>query len=216
MGNEIEIIFRPLSGTWPEDGRAQYESCRFRAAYSSTLSELKYELHRLGAKRVIIELNLQERDIRLDGLPRAGSKPSTPRVGISFEHPELGALQYPCDTYERWHDNLRAIAKTLEAQRAMDRYGATRRNQQYTGWQQLPPGAGVMQAAMTVEQAAAFINRALGHPTIDRDLVLAVESARLAYRTAATKLHPDRGGDTEQFNQLQEAKRVLFAHHGMD
>jgi hypothetical protein len=214
--NEVNIIFRPLSGVWPDDGRTHYESCRFRAKYSATLGELKYELCRLGVDMAVIELDLTERDIRLDGLPRANATPESPRVRISFEHPDLGALQYPCDTYSHWQDNLRAIAKTLEAQRAMDRYGATRRNQQYAGWQQLPPGGAAMQTAMTVEQAAAFINDAAGRPTVNKDLIGIADNARLAYRSAAAKLHPDRGGDASKFNLLQEAKRVLFAHHGID
>ena len=34
------------------------------------------------------------------------------------------------------------------------------------------------------------------------------------YRQAAAKLHPDRSGNVIDWNRLQEAKRVLDAHHG--
>lgn len=40
------------------------------------------------------------------------------------------------------------------------------------------------------------------------------ELAREAYRQAAYAAHPDRGGSTEDFQLVQEAKRVLEAHFG--
>ena len=212
--SNVEITFRPLDGGWVSDGKETYDNCRFRASYSKTISDLKHELSRLGVRECVIELDLQESDIRLDGLPRATARPDQPPVRLSFHHPDIGPLQYPCDTYDNWKDNVRAIAKTLEAQRAQERYGATRRHQQYAGWQQLPPGgSAVVQTAMTVEQAASFLNRAAGSPTSDRDLMTVAANAQLAYRRAAANLHPDRGGDAQQFTQLQEANRVLDQHH---
>ena len=41
------------------------------------------------------------------------------------------------------------------------------------------------------------------------------EEWRKAYRTAAGKLHPDRGGDQNQWHLLQAAKTLLDAHHGI-
>lgn len=39
--------------------------------------------------------------------------------------------------------------------------------------------------------------------------------AKLAYRDAAKRLHPDMpSGSTRDFQLLQEAKAVLEAHHG--
>lgn len=212
--SSVEIIFRPLNGLWPSDGKTEYENCRFRAAYSRTISELKYELGRLGAGRAVIELDLTEGDIRRDNMPRANARPELPRVRVSFDHPSLGSLQYPCDTYANWQDNLRGIVKTLEAQRAQERYGATRQHQQYAGWQQLPPGSGEsMQAAMTVEQAAKFVCDHDAYSDTTDDVLNSAETFRDCYRSAAAKLHPDICGQDDQFKTLQEAKRVLDSYH---
>ncbi len=207
----VSFTFRPLSGVWPDDGRRSYKSCRFRAGYSVTIGELDTELGRISVYGAVIELDLDERDIRMDGLPRAHAKPASPKVRLSFNHPEIGPLQYPCDTYSHWHDNLRAILKTLEAQRDMDRHGATRHHQQYQGWKQLP---GTIQVAMTVEGAAKFIADTKGVVHEAKHILTDQDGYRKAYRRSATIHHPDSGGSHEQFLKLQEATRILDQHHG--
>ena len=64
-------------------------------------------------------------------------------------------MSYPCDKYSNWQANLRAIALSLEALRAEDRYGVTRRAEQYKGWAKLlPPNA---EFASDIE-AAGFLS----------------------------------------------------------
>lgn len=66
---------------------------------------------------------------------------------------------------------------------------------------------------MTVEQAAQWLYSE-SHGVIAAALIVGVADAyKTAYRSAAAKLHPDRGGDPAKWNQLQEAKRVLDQHH---
>lgn len=205
----VTFTFRPLDlSTWVSDGKTQYENCRFRAPWSNTLRLLDDELRRICVTKAIIEMELSESQIRLDGLPRGDATPRGPRVRLSFTLPGVGPVQYPCDTYDRWHDNMRAIAMTLRAQRAMDRYGATRHQQQYRGWAQLPRS---IEVAFTVESAAGFIGEMVARPAalIVRDAAVFRES----YRAAAMRAHPDRGGSEILFRRLQDAKRVLDQHH---
>ena len=209
----VKITFRPLDGSWISDGKDTYEWCRFRVPYGKTIADLKHEMGRIGVNECIIELDLAEDDIRLDGLPRANARPNLPCVRIIFDHPDIGPLQYPCDTYSDWHDNVRAIVKTMEAQRAMERYGATRRQQQYTGWRALPPGGATMQQVMTSEEAARYIGGISGVPSQDIHSDPAI--FKDAYRLAAAISHPDRTGDNAEFVKLQEARRVLIKHFGL-
>ena len=102
---------------------------------------LKHELERLQASNVVIEMDLTEVDIRRDGLPRNNARPTTPRVCLSMDSP-YGPLRYPCDTFLSWQDNVRGIALALEALRKVDRYGVTKRGEQYTGWKALPASRG--------------------------------------------------------------------------
>src|SRR5690606_5164123 len=97
-----------------------------------------------------------EDDIRLDGLPRANARPGHQGVVLAFDS-KYGPLKYATDTFDRWQDNLRAIALGLESLRRVDRYGITKRGEQYTGWRQLPAG-GESEPPMGAAAARAFID----------------------------------------------------------
>src|SRR5205807_9216809 len=105
------------------------------------LEQLQHDLHLLDAvEPVVLEAGYLPHEIRMDGLPRRGARPSDPAVIVSFDS-RVGPLRYGCDTFSTHDDNLRAIALALEALRAVDRYGVTKRGEQYQGWSALPPSA---------------------------------------------------------------------------
>jgi hypothetical protein len=189
---------------------------RFSARYSQTLALLERELEQLGATNVVLQVALEGKHIRQDGKPRAGApQPTHPGVILSFNTPQ-GALSFPCDTYDRWEDNIRAIALTLEHLRAIDRYGVTKHGEQYTGWKALPPAPASPSNGMTPDEAAAYIARHAGgecgkpyySPT---DLLNSRTICDVAYHRAARNLHPDTGGSHEDFVRLQHAAEVLKA-----
>lgn len=195
--------------SWPGTPTRNRTKAKFNTPWGKTLALLKRELSHLTAKNILIQIDMAEDQIRLDGYPRAAAVARGPGVILTFDS-RFGALSYPCDTFTAWEDNLRAIALALEALRTVDRYGVTKRGEQYTGWKKL--GSGI-QPAMTVVQAADYVGAAVGWRanaiTADREIF------RNAYRAAAARLHPDAGGSTDEFQRLQEAKRVLDTHHGL-
>ncbi len=211
------VTFRPIQ-QWPgrrtpwAERRTTYQ---FKAGWSSTQELLERELRLLDARTVVLQLDLPERKIRRDGLPYAHARPGHPGVILSFES-RHGPLSFANDTYHDWEINLRTIALTLEALRAVDRYGATKGGQQYTGWQAISPPAPAAEP-MTVEQAARFVaeQATAGGLAFNIDEVLG-GFLQDAYRAAARRLHPDAGGSHEAFTRLQEAKRVLDQHGGGD
>lgn len=204
----LEFSFRPLS-SWPGERtpRAARKKAPFSAGYGRTLDDLERELKHLGGRDIIIEAETTFEHIRNDGRLRSSAVLAGPGIVLSFDS-RFGPLRYACDTFADWRDNLRAIALTLERQRAIDRYGATRRGEQYVGWSALPPGGSSMRPAMTVEEAARFID-----PLAFAGIVRDPEQYRAAYRSCAKRMHPDAGGSAEEFTRLQEAKRVLDKHH---
>lgn len=212
----LNATFRPIH-RWPGPETRDRRPSRFRASWKNTIDLLHRELRMLGARHVVLQMDLTERQLRLDGYPRAGARPDTPRVILSFETSDGVALSFPCDTWTDWQDNLRAIALTLEHLRAVERYGVTRRQEQYAGWRALPAG-GSTSATFTSEAAAEFVARAAsnGGAAISPQQILADhEHCRAAYRQAAKRLHPDGGaGSHELFQRLQVARAVLEAHHG--
>jgi hypothetical protein len=212
----IDARFRILT-TWPREMTKGRKNATFRASYPQTLSLLEDELRALRAKEINIQVALRPEDIRLDGWPRANARtPSHPGVIVSFES-RFGPLSYACDTYTTWEDNLRAIAKTLENLRAVERYGATKHGEQYRGYAQIeapkPEPEGDFSNA---EQAARWLSVQCGHMFATQHVAILASSDLLkeAYREAAKRLHPDKmGGSEVEFKRLQEAKRLLDAHH---
>jgi hypothetical protein len=216
--NPVAVEFRPVTA-WPGPPTPERErrSANFKLGWQDTIGDLKRELYYLEADQIVVELETDERAIRRDGLPRDDIRTNGPGVIVSFQTP-IGPLRYPCDTYTRWQDNLRAIALALEALRAVDRYGVTKRGEQYTGWKALPASTG---PTMTTDAAAKFVAHHAGYAGEAASLQNAVDgildSPRFfarAYRLAAMRLHPDQGGSHEDFHTLQTAKQVLDKHHG--
>lgn len=197
---------RPL-GTWVEPVTDPRPASPFRADWSSTVELLDRETAALGAGAVVLQLDVGEADIKLDGMLRANARPAFPGVRVSFDS-SYGPLMYATDRYMDWRANVRAVALSLSALRAVDRYGVTRRGEQYRGWQAL--GAGPRPVVpLTAETAAQLLSaEAGGHPTPEH--VLADRKARAgAYRRAIRDHHPDRGGDPATFRRLTEARDLL-------
>jgi hypothetical protein len=171
--------FRPLSGIG-HFRRINMERPRsqFSASWSDTVSLLARELRLLRATRVVLELDMAEADFRLDGLPRAHAQARTPGVVLSMQTPH-GPLRYAVDTYRSWEENVRAIAKALEALRAVDRYGVTKRGEQYAGWKALEAGG------PSAERGRALVERHGG------------------LKAALFATHPDHGGSADDFADVQ-------------
>jgi len=181
-----------------------------RVLLSDSLDLLAREARALKCKDLVIEADFREGDIRLDGWPYANAKPRSPRVVVSMLQSRYGPLRYPCDTFDRFEDNVRAVGLALEALRRVDRYGVTRRGEQYAGWKALPPAGST---TMTAEAAAACLARFAATVTpaaLLRDYGLVAAAVREAVKAT----HPDTGGTEEDFRAVQTARAVLRAHHG--
>lgn len=204
---------------WP--GRATPPGARKRDRFgrnqrgvdwTATQKQLERELTLLGAKNILLQMHVTQRDCRNDGWIRADARPSGPGVIITFDSARLKRpFSYPCDTYDDWQANVRAIALSLEALRAVDRHGVTQRGEQYEGFARLPPAGGTDLKMSPREAATVLVNaEALDG---DVDMVLEHEDAfRLTYRAAAKRTHPDAGGVTHEFQRVEMAKRVLEEH----
>lgn len=217
----MKFQFEPLR-QWPKDTPrtepGKRKSSPFRAGYSQTLELLERELRMLRARSAALQVDISENMIRQDGLPyaRARTGANDPGVVLSFETDD-GHFMYPCDTYTRWEDNLRAIALTLEKLRAVDRYGVAQRGEQYAGWKAIPQD---VDERVTPEEAARVIVRTAGVDFPD-DIEPRVEAVlhdpstfRRWYREAARRAHPDvQGGTAAHFQRVQRARDVLEAHH---
>lgn len=183
-----DITFRPID-RWPGTLTGQRRRAPFRTPWGTTIKLLERELTFLQARRVVFQIAIREGDLRIDGKPRAQAKAEHPGVIIAFDS-KYGPLKYAVDAFKSWDDNVRAIALAMEALRKVDRYGVTKRGEQYTGWRELP------QSTSTFFHDPEEAERFLAHHG--------------GYREAARRFHPDNSetGDSEMMTKLNAAKEM--------
>lgn len=201
----VDFRVRPLDG-WPRAETEDRQWSRFDTTWSLTVDLLAREISKLGGDSAVMQADITEHDRRKDGWIRATARPG-PRVALTFDS-DRGPLTFYADRFRDWQDNVRAIAKGLEALRMVDRYGITDSAEQYRGFGALPAGSGptsrdaarlvIVSAAGVIGPGAAEIAEAAS----DLDL-------RAFYRTAVKATHPDTGGDRDDFEAVQMAAQLL-------
>jgi hypothetical protein len=153
------------------------------------------ELQRFGVRDgdAIISTNLQ---LRLDGLPRSDQRaPTDPGVAVYWQRRNDKTTKcMATDRYDRVADNLAAIAATLEAMRAIERHGGAQiLDRAFMGFEALPaPG----------QTTARGWREVFGFGPVETVTSIRLEGA---YRTARSDTHPDKGGSTDAFNEVQRA-----------
>src|SRR3954464_15309435 len=107
---------------WPRTPAAKRQPSRFSpGALSKEAQETIWELARLGARQAVISTNVE---LRQDGLPYSNRrKPDDPGVAVYFMY-EKRQQCIPCDRWSTVEENLRAIWKSIEALRSLERWGA--------------------------------------------------------------------------------------------
>jgi hypothetical protein len=177
------VTFRPLER--PLRGPTRYSP--FKAGWTSTVELLAKELRAHGARNAVLEVDFREQDLRLDGLPRADRSARSPGIVLSFKATSVSGspdLRYEVSTFSDWRANVRAVALGLEALRAVDRHGVTKRGEQYAGWKALPSGS------------------MDGDADRGRALIAEHGGVNAALRAA----HPDHGGNDRDFRDVQAAR----------
>lgn len=193
---------------WPGELTRNRKPSTFSAGLSSTLQLLDREVFHLVDTRA--QQDSAELLIaipagamwRLDGRPRANAVAEHPGVIFSIDS-RHGHLSYPCDTFTKWQDNLRAIALALEALRKVDRYGVTKRGEQYRGFLAIEATAaprGFADANEALRFLASFF------PDVARG---EQASAKVLLRGAQRRAHPDHGGDDAKFQRVSLAEAKL-------
>ncbi len=208
LQNALGLTLRPID-VWPgvKPRRQSFNPSPYSAPLKDTLSVLKLELRELRAKNVVLQIDLRESDFRLDGLPRAGALAKHPGIVLAFDSKQ-GPLRLYFDGFGKYEHNLRAIAIHLADLRHASLYGVGADGQQYAGWKALPPPE--PDGFASVSAAASFIARSAGvSHAMQAELAADPETLAYYYRLAAKQLHPDQGGDHENFVRLQQAKSIL-------
>lgn len=173
---------------WPE-GWPRTKSRRpaaFKVSLEKAVEELEWEVERLGARYPVLSTNVPRRmdgSISLRGIPDNGD----PGVAVYFER--KGRQQvFACDKWQTVKDNIRAIHRTIEALRGIDRWGASEMMERaFSAFEALPPPHSPWETL--------GIPPGSGRDAIER-----------AFRAKAMKAHPDQGGSTAAMAELNRAR----------
>jgi hypothetical protein len=157
------------------------------------------ELKRTGVPdhKVIISTNVQ---LRLDGLPYSNQRePSDPGAAVYFTLKDQKKV-LACDKYRTVGENLYAIGKTIEATRAIERWGSVTTEQAFAGYVALQ------------EKTERSCWEVLGLDPQVPQLAREPEGIIIeAYRRRARETHPDNAnGSSEAFSEVCRAKDMAL------
>jgi len=110
---------------WPEGWkRTNYrEESRFKTGFGAARNLLFAELGRMNASKIVLSTNIP---LRNDGLPRANMRPDGGDSGVAVYFQRKGKpMVFACDKFRKSEDNIYAIAKTIDAMRGIERWGAS-------------------------------------------------------------------------------------------
>ncbi len=189
----IEIPKESYPLVWPTgQPRTRYRaSSAFRPrGFGQIRDEMLNELRLLGGSGVIVSSNLRT---RLDGLPLAAqSEPADPGIAVYFLRKKK-AYVIACDSFDRAWKNLRAIGGTVEALRAIERYGASSMLEQaFSGFAAL--------AAHVAEPSGWDVLGVRPEATLDE-----IEAA---HEKLVQRHHPDVGGNHDEMARINRARDV--------
>lgn len=184
---------------WPRTPAHKRQRSRFQPnGLADEAMSIRWELERLGARYPVVSTNIA---LRRDGLPYSNQKrPDDPGVAVYFEL-EGRAQCIPCDRWKTVEENARAIWKSIEALRGLERWGAKSFvDAAFRGFEALPaPGS-----ANTPHWTAVLgVSRNASRSDIEA-----------AYRRKAREVHPDAGGSTEAMAALNAARTEALQHAG--
>ena len=173
---------------------SKFEPTSFAVARDNLLAELK----RLGARNVVLSTNTE---LRQDGLPYSGRRqPDDCGVAVYFTDRKQRQMALACDRWKKIEDNLRAITKTIEALRGIERWGSGEMlDAAFTGFAALPPSpqSKPWHEVLGVMPKASFVE------------------VNDAYRRESLRHHPDRGGSTEAMTKVNAAYEQFKKERGM-
>jgi hypothetical protein len=168
------------------------------------------ERFRVARGTIVISTNVE---LRRDGLPRSDRRaPTDPGVAVYWLLD--GASQcIAVDIYDSVEDNLAAVAATIDAMRAIERHGGAQiLKRAWQGFTALPSSTTTVR---TTEQAIAHLATIVGYKLGTLVPLKDVEECLALVRLARNRTHPDKGGSTVAFQDVQECARILSDHHGV-
>lgn len=196
---------------WPRTPDENRRGSRFRTSLGRARDDLIEELERFCALDVVVYTDVPT---RIDGKFYATARePDDPGIAVYFNW-RGKPYQIACDSYESLQENVRALHKTVEAWRTIERHGASQLLERVvSGFSALPPGADGEPEEPQEPWWDVFEIGSLGGATpqeVSQDphhpmRAPILKLAEMVYKTKIKKAHPDLGGDAAESRRLNAA-----------
>lgn len=204
---------------WIGEETKEPRRSQFRQTYSNTKKLLAYELEKANAieSSIRLEMFIHKNQVRADGNLRADAKPFKQGVILRFTRIKKRLklrdcsiktitedVSLPCDSFDDWQDNLRAIALSMEALRKVERFGVFKYGDMISRLA-LPSPSGDLP---TTDKALAFVSEHSGYTLND---LRSPDILKLAIRAVKMKFHQDnqKTGSIELWNLTTDYEKHL-------
>lgn len=164
---------------WPKSSRFEV------ASFAVTRDNLFRQIKLLGGTHIVLSTNIH---LRQDGIPYANHRqPQDKGVAVYFLR-RGKQMAFACDRWDKIEDNIRAVEKTIEAVRGIDRWGASEMMERAVqAFEALPPPKSCWDI-LGIKPGASH------------------DEINAAYRERARRAHPDAGGSHAAMAELNRAR----------
>lgn len=168
---------------WPRTRSPQ--RARFDASFAAARDGLFGQIKMLGGTHIVLSTNVP---LRRDGIPYANQRqPDDKGVAVYFLRRKR-SMVFACDRWDKVEDNMRAIEKTIDAIRGIERWGASEMMERaFTAFEALPAPKSCWDILGVRPGASA-------------------DEISAAYRAKARSMHPDAGGTEDGMSELNRAR----------
>lgn len=189
---------------WPRTKGYKRKSSKFKCTLAQARDGVLKEVEKLAKWKTTPVLS-SDLMLRQDGLPYARQRTSDldPGVALYWVAKNGKPMVIACDVFDRLEHNMRAIQRTLEALRGIERWGASHLLERaYSGFLALPPSP---------------TEYFLWHEVLGLRRHADTAAVKEKYRTLCARFHPDAKGegDGEKYHRIQMAWQAFKRERGL-
>lgn len=190
MGTKVSSYPLTWPPGWPRTAPAGRKAGPFKTTIAGALKNVETEIKRIGGKITVISSNVSLGE----------SRPSDPGIAVYFDY-DGESTAIPCDRWTSVEANLQAVARTIEAMRGIERWGAKHMiKSAFRGWAQLAGPEGAPEHWTDVLDIAAHAS---------------TEAVRARYQQVRSNAHPDKGGTADAFARVERAWKNFREERGL-
>jgi hypothetical protein len=170
----------------------------FEVTLSKAFSDLESELDRLGVEEDGYRYAFDARQRKTDQRPYQRANPDDPGFVLRWR---MDGADYAvaCDRWSRLRDNVRTVGLYIREKRKMEQRPVVTGESEFAN-ARLPSG----------DDSEAVVGREPPHEVLGVSPDATPSEVREAFRRKVRAVHPDHGGDEQEFKRVKHAREGLL------